>query len=57
MNVVLFGNAPENIAAIRYRLITFAERLRAEGHVCVICLPSTLSFKEHWNEGSRGGGN
>jgi len=51
MNVVLFGNAPENIAAIRYRLITFAERLRAEGHVCTICLPSTLAFKEHWNEG------
>ena len=46
MKVVLFGNAPEKIAAIRYRVITFAEIFAAEGHTCVLCLPSTVALRE-----------
>ena len=51
MKIVFFGNASEKIAAIRYRVIKFAEMLRAEGHVCVICLPSTIDQQERWYEG------
>ncbi|HPO16615.1 MAG TPA: glycosyltransferase [Candidatus Hydrogenedentes bacterium] len=50
MKVVLFGNAPEKIAAIRYRVVAFAERLRAEGHTCIICLPTSTPFRERWYE-------
>ncbi|MFP4502468.1 MAG: glycosyltransferase family 4 protein [Candidatus Hydrogenedentota bacterium] len=39
--VVLFGNETERIAAIRYRVITFAHMLEEEGgYECRICLPA-----------------
>lgn len=46
MKIVFFGNASEKIAAIRYRIITFAKMLEAEGHTCIVCLPSTLEEQE-----------
>jgi glycosyltransferase involved in cell wall biosynthesis len=46
MKIVFFGNASEKIAAIRYRVIWFAEMLEAEGHTCVICLPASLPLRE-----------
>jgi glycosyltransferase involved in cell wall biosynthesis len=51
MKIVFFGNAPEKIAAIRYRIITFADRLSGEGHRCVICLPSSVALKDRLYEG------
>lgn len=48
MKVVLFGNAPDKNAAIRYRVIKFAEMLSAEGHRCIICLPASTHCKERW---------
>lgn len=51
MKIVLFGNAPEKNAAIRYRLIKFARLLSAEGHRCILCLPASTHFKEHWYDG------
>ena len=54
MKFVLFGNAPEKIAAIRYRVITFAEMLEADGHRCVVCLPASVATKERlWDRGNR----
>jgi glycosyltransferase involved in cell wall biosynthesis len=46
MKIVFFGNAPEKNAAIRYRVIAFAEMLRAEGHTCIVCLPSSVASRE-----------
>lgn len=51
MKVVLFGNATEKIAAIRYRVVWFADRLRAEGHECVVCLPASVWLRENLYEG------
>ena len=51
MKIVFFGNATEKIAAIRYRVIWFADRLRAEGHACVVCLPSSVAAREQGYEG------
>ncbi len=48
MKVVLFGNAPDKNAAIRYRVIKFAELLSAEGHRCIVCLPASTRCKERW---------
>ena len=45
MKIVFFGNAPEKIAAIRYRIQTFARMLEAEGHTCVVCLPSSVALQ------------
>ena len=42
MQVVLFGNATRQYAAIRYRLVAFALMLEADGHQCHICLPSSI---------------
>ncbi|HNR32315.1 MAG TPA: glycosyltransferase family 4 protein [Candidatus Hydrogenedentes bacterium] len=42
--VILFGNETERIAAIRYRVITFAEMLRADGYDCTVCLTSSLAL-------------
>ena len=54
MKIVLFGNAPDNIAAIRYRVIKFAEMLSADGHTCVVCLPSSFKLWERlWERGNR----
>lgn len=51
MKIVFFGNATEKIAAIRYRVIWFADRLREEGHTCVVCLPSSVEAKERDYDG------
>lgn len=54
MKIVLFGNAPEKIAAIRYRVQKFAAMMEAEGHVCVVCLPSSVALRERlWEQGGR----
>ncbi len=54
MHVVFFGNAPTTIAAIRYRICTFAAMLEAEGHRCTVCLPSSPELRERlWSRGSR----
>ena len=54
MKIVFFGNAPELIAAIRYRIIKFADMLEADGHRCIICLPCSPGFRERWwNRGNR----
>ena len=51
MKVVFFTNASENIAAVRYRVIRFAEMLRErEGWTCVVCTPSPLSTWQRWYE-------
>ncbi|NIA13239.1 MAG: glycosyltransferase [Nitrospiraceae bacterium] len=42
MRVVLFGNATRQNAATRYRLVTFARMLEADGHRCQVCLPSSI---------------
>ena len=42
MNILFFGNASNRIAAIRYRIGTFARMLEAEGHRCTICLPMSM---------------
>ncbi len=47
MKIVLFGNAPEKIASIRYRVLKFAEMLEADGHTCVVCLPASVWLKEN----------
>jgi glycosyltransferase involved in cell wall biosynthesis len=55
MKIVFFGNAPEKIAAIRYRIIRFAEMLEEDGHDCVICLPSSTALQERlYTGGNRG---
>lgn len=46
MKLVFFGNASPKIAAIRYRVIKFAEMLEAEGHRCVVCLPSSFALQD-----------
>jgi len=50
MKIVFFGNASEKIAAIRYRVIKFADMLREEGHTCVVCLPSSIAMQERLYE-------
>lgn len=54
MIVVLFGNATEKNAAIRYRVIRFAQMFEKEGHTCNVCLPSSASLWEQlWENGNR----
>lgn len=48
MHILFFGNASNRIAAIRYRIGTFARRLEAEGHRCTICLPQSMAEEEHY---------
>ena len=50
MKIVFFGNASEKIAAIRYRIVTFADMLAGEGHTCVVCLPSSIASYERFHE-------
>lgn len=53
MRIVLFGNAPINNAAIRYRVVEFAHRLEAEGHECRVCLLSSYPLWDRlWNKGN-----
>ncbi len=46
MRIVFFGNASNRIAAIRYRIGTFARMLEAEGHRCTVCLPMSMAEEE-----------
>ncbi len=55
MRIVFFGNETEKIAAIRYRIITFARMLEADGHHCTICLPASVSLRDRLFE-NRGRG-
>ena len=48
MRIVFFGNASNRIAAIRYRIGTFARMLEAEGHRCTVCLPMSMEEEEHY---------
>jgi len=48
MHIVFFGNASNRIAAIRYRIGTFARMLEAEGHRCIVCLPMSMAEEEHY---------
>ena len=48
MRIVFFGNASNRIAAIRYRIGTFARMLEAEGHRCVVCLPMSMAEEEDY---------
>jgi glycosyltransferase involved in cell wall biosynthesis len=51
MHIVFFGNASNRIAAIRYRIGTFARMLEAEGHRCTVCLPMSMA-EEEWYYGT-----
>jgi len=51
MKIVFFASATEKIAFVRYRVQWFAERLRAEGHEAVVCLPSSVALRERVYEG------
>ncbi len=54
MRIVFFGNAPETFAGVRYRILKFADMLRADGYVCVVCLPSSPSlYQRWWDKGSK----
>ena len=46
MHIVFFGNASNRIAAIRYRIGTFARMLEAEGHRCTVSLPMSMAEEE-----------
>jgi len=48
MKIVFFGNASTRIAAIRYRIGTFARMLEAEGHTCVVCLPMHFDEEDRY---------
>lgn len=48
MNILFFGNASTRIAAIRYRIGTFARMLEADGHTCTICLPMSIGEEERY---------
>lgn len=51
MKIVFFAAATEKIAFVRYRVQWFAERLRADGHDTVVCLPSSVALRERIYEG------
>jgi glycosyltransferase involved in cell wall biosynthesis len=54
MKVLLFGNAPESNAGVRYRLLKFAECLRKDGDRCIVCLPSSSSsYRRFWEDGNK----
>ena len=54
--IVFFGNAATNIAAIRYRVLKFAEMLEADGYDCRVCLPSSHAVWERlWVHNVRAG--
>ncbi|MBX7259234.1 MAG: glycosyltransferase family 4 protein [Candidatus Hydrogenedentes bacterium] len=54
MKVVMFGNAPEINAGVRYRVLKFADMLRKDGHKCIVCLPSSSAlYRRCWEKGSK----
>ena len=54
MKIVFFGNAATNNAAIRYRVIKFADMLESDGHTCVVCLPSSFHRWERLSDKGNG---
>lgn len=44
MKIVMFGCCTLMNAGTRYRLAAFAARLRAEGHECILCLPTSVAW-------------
>lgn len=53
MKFVFFACETRKIAAIRYRVESFARLLEQEGHSCVVCVPASVNQKERFYE-SRG---
>lgn len=51
MRIVLFGNASEKNAGVRFRLLAWADHLRADGHDCRVCLLSTAADQERCYDG------
>ena len=52
MKVVFFACETRKIAAIRYRVESFAHLLESEGHTCVVCVPASVGMKERLYESS-----
>lgn len=52
MHILFFGNASTRIAAIRYRIGTFARLLEADGHTTTICLPLAMEEEHHYYGGA-----
>ncbi len=50
MKIVFFACETRKIAAIRYRIESFARLLEAEGHTCVVCTPASVRTKERLYE-------
>lgn len=53
MKFVFFACETRKIAAIRYRVESFARLLEREGHTCIVCVPASVNQKEGLYE-SRG---
>ena len=52
MKIVFFACETRKIAAIRYRIESFARLLEQEGHRCVVCVPAPVRMKERLYESS-----
>ena len=52
MKIVFFACETRKIAAIRYRIESFARLLEQEGHECVVCVPAPVRMKERLYESS-----
>ncbi len=52
MKIVFFACETRKIAAIRYRIESFAHLMAHEGHSCVICVPASVTLKERLYESS-----
>ena len=52
MKFVFFACETRKIAAIRYRIESFARLLEQEGHRCVVCVPASVRAKERIYESS-----
>lgn len=52
MKFVFFACETRKIAAIRYRIESFARLLEQEGHTCIVCLPASVQAKERIYEAS-----
>ncbi len=52
MHILFFGNASSRIAAIRYRIGTFAAMLEVEGHQCTVALPMSMAEEERYYDGA-----
>lgn len=50
MKFVFFACDTRKIAAIRYRIESFARLLERDGHRCVVCVPAPIAWKERLYE-------